>query len=476
MQQQQIQQGAEDSDELMHINALATSSSQTNAVLARTAGVVTTTTTATTSTTSATIQPTVVRDVMEEEIVFGEDEGQPITAAAAAPAAVGQEEEEDILDRQQVALPPVGLPAIRILREVTSSQQADEFTESRQRREQRRGDLSPQQRGLSPQQMEQGFFLQSAVAQKIQTTRKDLPKKSPSPRALKRLNTKAAQELKNKYGRKSSKRKGRGSEEEQEEEEEEEENLLGNQDEGEEEEAPIRSASSSALKKKKRRIQKDNEEETTIRSATSSSKKGKASAASGKTKTSAGQTKKASQKSLFARQVEEERRKSVNGETAIPRAAFVRLIREIAQGYKPDARFGESALAALQEAAESHLVDMMESANLCAIHGKRVTLQKKDMDLVYALRGMSIRPLSEGERRKGAGAASSSKIIKIKKRAAEKDKEAEETRLDDESEEEENILSKVTKQREDDDNDDQGGGAGLGGRREITAGGESMGY
>ena len=37
-----------------------------------------------------------------------------------------------------------------------------------------------------------------------------------------------------------------------------------------------------------------------------------------------------------------------------------------------DLRFGNLAIIALQEAAEAHLVDLFEDANLCAIHAKRV--------------------------------------------------------------------------------------------------------
>ena len=39
-------------------------------------------------------------------------------------------------------------------------------------------------------------------------------------------------------------------------------------------------------------------------------------------------------------------------------------------------------MLASQEAAEAALVTTMDSANLAAIHSKRVTLMKKDMQLV----------------------------------------------------------------------------------------------
>ena len=50
-------------------------------------------------------------------------------------------------------------------------------------------------------------------------------------------------------------------------------------------------------------------------------------------------------------------------------------------------RFQSQALQALQEATESYVVGLFEDTNLCAIHAKRVTVQKKDMDLARRIRG-----------------------------------------------------------------------------------------
>ena len=54
-------------------------------------------------------------------------------------------------------------------------------------------------------------------------------------------------------------------------------------------------------------------------------------------------------------------------------------MREITQTYNSAPAEGEKrwqveALMALQEAAEAYLVHLMEDANLCAIHAKRVTI------------------------------------------------------------------------------------------------------
>ncbi|TKR63595.1 hypothetical protein L596_027405 [Steinernema carpocapsae] len=72
----------------------------------------------------------------------------------------------------------------------------------------------------------------------------------------------------------------------------------------------------------------------------------------------------------------------------IPRASFGRLVRELSQRFARDLRFKMDALAALQEAAEAHLVCIFEDANLCAIHAKRVTIMPKDLHLVRRLLGL----------------------------------------------------------------------------------------
>ena len=66
---------------------------------------------------------------------------------------------------------------------------------------------------------------------------------------------------------------------------------------------------------------------------------------------------------------------------------FQRLVREIANDFKPDLRFQSSAVLALQEAAEAYLVGLFEDTNLCAIHACRVTIMPKDMHLARRIRG-----------------------------------------------------------------------------------------
>merc|ERR1719272_2671981 len=71
----------------------------------------------------------------------------------------------------------------------------------------------------------------------------------------------------------------------------------------------------------------------------------------------------------------------------LPRAPFHRLVRKITLDYDSDLRFASQALVALQEAAEAYLVGIFEDTNLCAIHAKRATIMKKDMELARRIRG-----------------------------------------------------------------------------------------
>ena len=81
------------------------------------------------------------------------------------------------------------------------------------------------------------------------------------------------------------------------------------------------------------------------------------------------------------------RRYQKSTELLIRKLPFQRLVREIAQDSKADLRFQSSAIAALQEAAESYLVTLFEDTNLCAIHAKRVTIFPRDMQLARRIRG-----------------------------------------------------------------------------------------
>ena len=74
-------------------------------------------------------------------------------------------------------------------------------------------------------------------------------------------------------------------------------------------------------------------------------------------------------------------------ENLIPRAPFQRLVRSICSDLDAELRFQSQALVALQEASEAYIVGVFEDTNLCAIHAKRMTVMKKDMDLARRIRG-----------------------------------------------------------------------------------------
>ena len=73
----------------------------------------------------------------------------------------------------------------------------------------------------------------------------------------------------------------------------------------------------------------------------------------------------------------------------IPFAPFTRFVKEIAHELAPKKqyRFQESAIQAIRESAEKHIITLMEDANLCAIHAKRITIQPRDIMLARRIRG-----------------------------------------------------------------------------------------
>ena len=80
------------------------------------------------------------------------------------------------------------------------------------------------------------------------------------------------------------------------------------------------------------------------------------------------------------------RRYQKSAELLIKKLPFQRLVRELSQDVKKNLRYQGTAVLALQEAAESYLVGLDEDANLCAIHGKRVTIMPKDIQLARRIR------------------------------------------------------------------------------------------
>jgi histone H3/H4 len=75
-----------------------------------------------------------------------------------------------------------------------------------------------------------------------------------------------------------------------------------------------------------------------------------------------------------------------NTDLLIRKGPFQRLVHKIALKFgKSDLQMQSTAVLALQEATEYFMVDVFSDANLCAMHGKRVTIMKKDMVLACCI-------------------------------------------------------------------------------------------
>nr|QOU11633.1 centromere specific histone H3 variant [Onobrychis viciifolia] len=73
----------------------------------------------------------------------------------------------------------------------------------------------------------------------------------------------------------------------------------------------------------------------------------------------------------------------------LPAAPFIRCVKQITNNVSTQvSRWTPEAVVALQEAAEDYLVKLFEDGMLCAIHARRVTLQKKDFELARRLAGI----------------------------------------------------------------------------------------
>ena len=70
-----------------------------------------------------------------------------------------------------------------------------------------------------------------------------------------------------------------------------------------------------------------------------------------------------------------------NTELLINKAPFRRAVRDIGYTFKTDLRFAESAMDAIQTAAEAFLVQLFEDTKLCAKHRNAITISVKDMKL-----------------------------------------------------------------------------------------------
>ena len=78
-------------------------------------------------------------------------------------------------------------------------------------------------------------------------------------------------------------------------------------------------------------------------------------------------------------------------ELLIRKLPFQRLVREVVQNlpFGKQYRFQSPALLALQEASEDFLVHMFGQVNDIAIHGKRVTIKRTDVQLWQRITGFN---------------------------------------------------------------------------------------
>jgi histone H3/H4 len=74
---------------------------------------------------------------------------------------------------------------------------------------------------------------------------------------------------------------------------------------------------------------------------------------------------------------------------SIKKLPFQRLVRDIVFNYSREDpfRFTPQALQALHVASEDYLIGLFEDSYLCALHAKRVTLMRKDINLARRIRG-----------------------------------------------------------------------------------------
>nr|UHA57730.1 histone H3.5 [Crypthecodinium cohnii] len=114
---------------------------------------------------------------------------------------------------------------------------------------------------------------------------------------------------------------------------------------------------------------------------------GKAAAKARQSKASTAASKASGSGSRRLTALEEIRKLQKSSDFMVRKLPFQRLVREVTRTINEDLRFQQSAIEALQEASESYLVSLFEDSNLCAVHGKRVTVMPRDLALAQRLRG-----------------------------------------------------------------------------------------
>lgn len=90
---------------------------------------------------------------------------------------------------------------------------------------------------------------------------------------------------------------------------------------------------------------------------------------------------------LHSQSLELVRKMQRSTERVIPYMPLARLCMEIAQDFKADLYFSPVAINLLDELLETYLVGLFEDCNLMAIHGKRIEVWPKDVQMARRIRG-----------------------------------------------------------------------------------------
>lgn len=91
--------------------------------------------------------------------------------------------------------------------------------------------------------------------------------------------------------------------------------------------------------------------------------------------------------------LEEIRKYQRSTDLLISKMPFARLVKEVTEQFTTEEqqlRWQSMAILALQEASEAYLVGLLEHTNLLALHAKRITIMRKDMQLARRIRGQFI--------------------------------------------------------------------------------------
>ena len=77
-----------------------------------------------------------------------------------------------------------------------------------------------------------------------------------------------------------------------------------------------------------------------------------------------------------------------NLNTCISKIVFLKLIKEVfEENFEETYKISLAAASTLHVASEEYLIGLLEDANLCALHAKRITLRIKDLTLARRIRG-----------------------------------------------------------------------------------------